>query len=391
MFCVHYSDGGASDPLPMKQLRGRARQLAQILLQTSTAVCDKHPVGLRGGTFCIDNSPGEAKARSWAAVNYEEDVIRKNVFGKFKNMLFDSARHPAMLEYLDNCMSRANAWNENYAREVMELHTLGVDNGYNNYDVIELSKILTGWTFNKSNYSFEFKAGEHQPGTKTFLGVRIPEGYNGGEQALYMLATHRNTADFISRKLCQYLVNDAPPPTLVAKVSSVFMQTEGDLPKMYLAIVTSPEFVSRENYRAKFKTPFAFTVSALRATDSTIDDETATTEELKKMGQPIYNCQDPTGYYFKAESWLDSGVLTSRWDYSLSLLRGGVQGVKPSPAFVDHYKSMKVDDGLKSMVRDLIGDDIGDRTRLTLVKAASDNDYPQMLAILLGSPSFQQY
>jgi hypothetical protein len=341
--------------------------------------------------FCIDNSPGEAKTRSWAAVRYEEDVIRKNVFGKFKNMLFASATHPAMLEYLDNHISRKDNWNENYAREVMELHTLGVDHGYNNYDVQELSKVLTGWTYSKTSYNFEFMAGEHQPGIKTFLGVRIPEGYNGGEQALYMLATHKNTADFISYKLCQYLVNDAPPATLVAKVSSVFMQTEGDLPKMYMAIVTSPEFVSRENYRAKFKTPFAFVVSALRATDSTIDDESESTLELAKMGQPIYNCQDPTGYYFKAESWLDSGVLTSRWDYSLSLLRGNVKGIKPSDAFINHYKSMKVEDELKSMVRDLIGDDIGDRTRLTLVKAATDNDHARMLAVLLGSPSFQQY
>ena len=177
--------------------------------------------------FCIDNSPGEAKVRSWAAVRYEEDVIRKHVFGKFKNMLFASATHPAMLEYLDNGISQANNWNENYAREVMELHTLGADRGYNNYDVQELSKVLTGWTWDTALQLHLQGRLSTSPATRTVLGMQIPQGYDGGEQALYILATHPNTAEFISRKLCQYLVNDTPPPALVAKVASVFTPDRG--------------------------------------------------------------------------------------------------------------------------------------------------------------------
>src|SRR5687768_5702555 len=167
--------------------------------------------------FAIDNSPGEQKHRSWAAADYEEKVIRPHVFGKFKNMLFASARHPAMLEYLDNKLSRAGAWNENYARELMELHTLGADRGYGDGDVLELSKVLTGWQYDRA-FNFVFNAGEHQAGVKKVLSRNIPGGYEGGEQAIYMLATHKYTAESIATKLCKYLVNDSPPPALVQKV-----------------------------------------------------------------------------------------------------------------------------------------------------------------------------
>src|SRR5947209_6329747 len=151
-------------------------------------------------------------------------------------MLFASAKHPAMLEYLDNQYSKAGNWNENYARELMELHTLGADRGYGNEDVKELSKILTGWHYNK-DYQFEFYAEWHQPGIKHWLGYNIPQGYEAGEQTLNYLATHRYTAEFISMKLVRYLVNDNPPPALVKKVAGVFKETDGDLPKMYAAII----------------------------------------------------------------------------------------------------------------------------------------------------------
>jgi hypothetical protein len=339
--------------------------------------------------FCVDNSPGEAKPRSWAAANYEETVIRPNVFGKFKNMLFASARSPAMLDYLDNRLSKAGNWNENYARELMELHTLGADRGYGNYDVQELSKVLTGWNYDKE-YNFTFRADWHQPGDKRVLGVSIPNGYEGGERALYLLATHKNTAEFISTKLCKYLVNDNPPPALVAKVASVFMRTEGDLPKVYAAIIFSPEFVERANYRAKFKTPVEFVASAQRAVDAKVDDTYEDTRTLARMGEEVYNCPDPTGYYDAAEAWMDSGVLTTRWDYALQLMQGGIKGVRPSPAVIAKYAAMKGDERFVTMVRDLIGDDIGDKTRQSLKEASDANDIPRMIGILLGSPSFQQ-
>jgi uncharacterized protein (DUF1800 family) len=340
--------------------------------------------------FCIDNSPGEAKVRSWAAADYEEKVVREHLFGKFSHMVFASARHPAMLDYLDNQLSRANNWNENYARELMELHTVGVDRGYTDFDVIELSKVLTGWQFERGTYQFKFNDGEHQPGIKRVMGVAIPAGYNGGEQAIMMLANRRETANFIATKLCKYFVNDAPPATLVSKVERVFLDSKGDLPKVYEAIFFSPEFVDRGNFRSKFKTPFEFTVSALRAVDANVEDPRDTVRTLSRMGQEIYNCPDPTGYYDRAEAWLDSGVLTSRWDYSLAMCRGSVKGVKPSSKVFEKHKGKSVDDLYKDVVRELICDDIGDKTRQVLKEAADAGDIQRMYAILLGCPSFQQ-
>src|SRR5688572_11861596 len=243
--------------------------------------------------FAVDTPDNDETERAYTAPDYEEKVIRAHALGKFKNMLIASASHPCMLEYLDNFKSRANNWNENYAREVMELHTLGADRFYNETDVVELSKVLTGWTYDKS-YRFVFKADWHQGGTKDWLGNKVQPGFEGGQQALYHLATHRGTAEFISFKLCRYLVNDNPPASLVKKVSSVFMQSDGDLPKVYEAIIRSPEFFQRQNYRSKFKTPFEFAVSALRITDAQVEEGKITVETLAKMGQPIYNCKDPT-------------------------------------------------------------------------------------------------
>jgi uncharacterized protein (DUF1800 family) len=336
--------------------------------------------------FCIDTPDNDETSRAWTAPDYEEKVIRAHVFGDFKQMLFASATHPAMLEYLDNFKSRANNWNENYAREVMELHTLGADRGYNENDVLELSKVLTGWTYDK-NYKFQFNEQWHQPGSKSWLGGTIKPGYAGGELALYTLATHRYTADFIAYKLCRYLVNDNPPPSLVRKVASTFMSSGQNLPKTYAAIVNSPEFLMRSNYRAKFKTPFEFTVSALRTTDASIEDGKATITVLEKMGQPLYNSKDPTGYYDQAEAWRDAGVLTSRWDYSWKLLRGSVAGVSVSSDFTKSYNGLKGKDLHDRLIDTIIGSDVGTRT-LDLLRKTEDLN--EAISVLMGSPSFQQ-
>jgi uncharacterized protein (DUF1800 family) len=339
--------------------------------------------------FAVDQPGVYEKTRSWTDADYEQNVIRKNVFGKFGEMLFDSARHPAMLEYLDNKLSYANNWNENYAREVMELHTVGVDKGYRDIDVQELSKALTGWTYNGS-YQFVFNEQEHQPGNKFWLGMKLPQGFDGGVMALRYLATHQSTADFISLKLCRFLVNDNPPPTLVRKVASVFHQTQGDLPKVYMAILDSPEFMSRENYRCKFKTPFQFTVSALRATQAKIDGTNATCEVLRKMGEPLYDCPDPTGYFDVAERWMDAGVLTTRWQYAWDLCRGSEDGVSIGDSFVSRYKSLKPEEAEQKLIEDLLEGEVGDRELAALKDAATTGDVPRMVSIVLGSPSFQQ-
>ena len=339
--------------------------------------------------FFVNQPVRDAPYRSWTAIDYERNVIRKHAFGKFRNMLYASATHPAMLEYLDNYQSRANAWNENYAREVMELHTLGADRGYNELDVLELSKTLTGWTFDR-DLKFVFRPDWHQGGTKKVLGRNLPGGKEGGEQALDMLARHAGTAQFISEKLCRYLVNDNPPPALVRKVAGVFRESNGDLPRVYRAIVTSPEFVARENYRAKFRTPFEFTCAALRSTSAKVSDGTETCEVIAKMGEPIYDCEDPTGFFDQAEAWMDAGVLTTRWDYAWKMVRGSIGGVQVPPDFVSRYASLPPTESRDKMVHDLVGADIGDRTAQSLSKAAANKDTQEMLAIILGSPDFQQ-
>ena len=333
--------------------------------------------------FCVDLGEDNEKTRRWTAGHYENQVIRKHLYGKFKSMLFDSARHPAMLEYLDNQASKINNWNENYAREVMELHTLGADRGYTNDDVRELSKVLTGWQYDEE-YKFAFNEAQHQPGIKNWLGYKIPAGYSSGEQALYYLCTHKYTAEFLATKLCRYLVNDNPPPALVKRVASKFQETEGDLPKVYKAIIESPEFFARENFRSKFKTPFQFVVSALRATDAKIDDGGPTCTVLGKMGQPIYSCPDPTGYFDQAERWMDAGVLTGRWDYAWALVRGSEAGVHVSPAFLEKYTKMDAAKVKQAIIDDVVGGDVGDRER------KMDGDAVRLLSIMLGSPSFQQ-
>jgi uncharacterized protein (DUF1800 family) len=341
--------------------------------------------------FCIDQPATGAPYRSWTACRYEEEVIRKHAFGKFKNMLFASATHPAMLEFLDNYISRANAWNENYARELMELHTLGADRHYTEFDVLELSKVLTGWTFNNRNLTFEFKKDWQQPGPKTVLRKTIPAGYEGGEQAIYMLATHPGTAEFISEKLCRYLVNDSPPKDLVRKVSRVFQSTEGDLKKVYAAIIFSEEFTQRGNYRSKFRTPVEFTVSVLRATDAKMNDGKEIVRTLDRMGQRVYGCTDPTGYYDVAESWMDAGVLTSRWDFCYHLIRGKVKGVELPGELLSFFdRKPTPEEKAQAMADEVIGAEIGERTKKLLQAAAETGDTARMMSITLGSPDFQQ-
>jgi uncharacterized protein (DUF1800 family) len=340
--------------------------------------------------FCINQPTTGAPQRSWTSVRYEEDVIRKFAFGKFKDMLYASATHPAMLEFLDNYISRANAWNENYARELMELHTLGADRYYNEYDVLELSKVLTGWTYNR-DMEFTFNKGWNQPGQKTVLKHQFGQGFEAGQQALYMLATHKGTAEFISEKLCRYLVNDNPPKNLVQKVARVFEKTEGDLSKVYKEIIFSDEFQQRGNYRSKFKTPLEFTVSAMRATGSKMHDGREVVAILDRMGEPVYDCTDPTGYYDVAESWMDSGVLTSRWDFCWKLVRGSISGVEVPSTLVAKYEAVHdPEKRWQAMVDDVIAGDIGERTRKILRATSGSGDAKRMMSIVLGSPDFQQ-
>jgi uncharacterized protein (DUF1800 family) len=278
---------------------------------------------------------------------YERDVIRPRVLGSFRELLGATAKSPAMLFYLDNWMSagpnapqtgmgdggrpfqgRLNAprgLNENYARELMELHTLGVDGGYTQKDVTEVARALTGWTMvpPRQGSGFRFDPRMHDNGQKAVLGhvIKAGGGESDGEQVLDILAAHPSTARFIATKLARRLVSDTPPPALVDRAARRFTETRGDLREVTRAIVTSPEFLSSDAYSAKVKTPFEFVVSALRTAGTDISDARPILRQLQALGMPLYMCQPPTGYKDTADAWVSTGAIVSRLNYALSLAR----------------------------------------------------------------------
>jgi uncharacterized protein (DUF1800 family) len=368
----------------------------------------------------------------YVAAHYEQTVIRRHQFGKFADMLLASARHPAMLIYLDNDVSqkpltdreqkmlvrfegrkyqprsvsalgRQRGLNENYARELMELHTLGVANenrkgGYSQRDVTELARLLTGWTAGrpygeKSGYGFKFREGVHDDDRKNVLGMSFGgrEGEAGGVRFIRALAEHPQTARHISLKLCRYLVNDDPPSELVDEVARVFEDTDGDLKSVYEAIVFSDAFMDPVNCRAKFRTPFEFVVASLRATGAKVTGFNGTRDSLRRMGQPVYGCIDPTGYDDAAEAWLDPGVLVYRWDFALRLTKGSVSGVRIPNTF---WRALPKNDpaGLKLALADaLLEGGVDDEGWDALDQALGKKPEPKRAAgLVLGSPMFQQ-
>jgi len=280
------------------------------------------------------------------------DVIRPHVFGKFRDLLEATAKSPAMLFYLDNWMSadpagphvafaprrfppRANAkapkgLNENYGRELMELHTLGVDGGYTQKDVTEVARAFTGWTIDRPRQdgAFRFEPRLHDEGKKIVLGHVIDAGgMRDGEEVLDILAKHPSTAHFIATKLVRHFVSDTPPPPLVDRVAARFRETGGDLREVMRTILTSPEFLSPEAYHAKVKTPFEFVVSAVRATDADVHDARPLVQQIAQLGEPLYQCQPPTGYKDTADAWVNTGALVGRMNFGLALASNKIRGV----------------------------------------------------------------
>jgi uncharacterized protein (DUF1800 family) len=379
--------------------------------------------------FNVDQGKDEVM---YLAGNYEQTVIRRYQFGKFGDMLLASARHPAMLVYLDNDVSqkplgdrekrmlirfenkkyqprsvlalgRQRGLNENYARELMELHTLGVsseneDGGYSQNDVTELARLLTGWTVGRPRgeemgYGFRFRKEVHDEKPKNVLGMQFTgrEGEAGGVQLIRSLSEHPATARFISYKLCRYLINDDPPKDLVDEVTRVFIETKGDLPSVYEAILFSEAFTDPANYRAKFRTPFEFVIASLRATDAKVTGYNGTLEALRRMGQPTYRCVDPTGYYDTAEAWLDPGVLIYRWDFALRLTRDRVPGVRVPKAFWGRLSSDDPDELKRALAESLFVDGQNSPAWEALDRALGDKPKPRhAVGLALGSPMFQQ-
>ncbi len=373
-----------------------------------------------------------------AIVSFERDTIRPHIWGKFEDLLQATAKAPAMLFYLDNARSVADeehraarmpartngnaprGLNENYARELMELHTLGVDGGYTQRDVTELARILTGWSIGRPRGiggqveravrgrrkmqgaeeepgRFLFRERAHDVGEKTLLGTRFPAGggIGEGERAIATLARHPATARHIAYKLCQRLVADEPPQELVERVAKRFLATGGDLRDTVRVIVESPEFFDPQYYRAKIKSPFEYVVSALRAVGGATDGK-AIAKEIADMGQPLYLCQPPTGYADTADAWISSGALLARLNFALSLAQGRLAGTTTDAgrlrtATTGGAPGRSVD----AAAHWLIGTDISAETLQTITERMADGGGAAepatlMAGLLLGSPEFQR-
>jgi uncharacterized protein (DUF1800 family) len=427
---------------------------------------------------------GKGQVRQYLT-EYERESIRPYVLGNFRDMLGATAHSPAMLFYLDNFQSRApvagpqlpanlagrandprltpqqrqqlaqrlqqqqrapSGLNENYARELMELHTLGVDGGYTQDDVINVARILSGWTIDRPQQGgdFIFRSQWHVDGPKTVMGRTFEAaGEKEGERLLDMLAMHPKTAHHLAYKLAQRFVADEPPAALVDRAAKKYLEAKGDLRDVTRLIITSPEFFDTKYFAAKVKTPFEFVVSATRATNANIVTALPMVQTLNQLGMPLYGAQPPTGYSMTADAWVNTGALLDRMNFSLQLVglqaparaagpgRGGQapaggaappqgrQGQPPRPAqqgqltpaqraavaqltpqqrqallarrplqvdvaaFATDTSSASIDRAVES----LLSGGVSEATRQVLAKAASPE---QLVALALGSPEFQK-
>jgi uncharacterized protein (DUF1800 family) len=279
---------------------------------------------------------------------YERDVIRPHVLGKFKDMLLATAQSPAMLFYLDNWQSvgpaaivqgsqksnpkRRQGLNENYGRELMELHTLGVDGGYTQQDVTEVARCFTGWTLKQPQRGgdFQFNAKMHDDGEKEVLGVTIPAGggINDGLKVLDILEHHPSTAHFIARSLAIRFVSDDPPEPLVTRMAATFTSSDGDIREVMRTMLASPEFWDPAAFRSKVKSPLEMVVSAIRAVNGDIETATAVAGLMNQLGEPLYRKQEPTGYSNRGGDWMNSASLLARMNFANSLAQAKIPGVK---------------------------------------------------------------
>ena len=380
--------------------------------------------------FNVDARKGAVK---WMIADYEQTAIRPRALGKFRDLLLATAQHPAMLFYLDNWMStkadlvvragpqrgRQMGLNENYAREIMELHTLGVDGGYTQKDVIDVARAFTGWSIDRPREqgTSVFRLPAHDQGEKHILGHVLPPG--GGEQdgvrVIEILSRHPSTARFIATKLARRFVSDDPPPALVERAAKTFRDTDGDIRKVMVTIISSPEFFSREAYRAKIKTPLEIVASSVRALDGELalpagagapqpGGGFALAQQVGKLGEPLYQQQPPTGYPDVAEAWVNAGALLNRMNFALGLTANRVPGVRVDLAravgSADRRRPERVLDVLLGSVlqgqatsetRSVLAAQLDNPeiTRATM-DDRTNTDVEKLAALVLGSPEFQR-
>jgi uncharacterized protein (DUF1800 family) len=370
----------------------------------------------------------------WMVPAYEREAIRPHALGRFRDLVLATARHPAMLFYLDNWLStradlvvpggpnagRRMGLNENYARELMELHTLGVDGGYTQQDVIEVARCFTGWTIDRPQQGggFIFRPLAHDRGAKRVLGQVIPAGggQQDGERVIDILVRHEATARFIATKLARRFVSDDPPAALVERAAATFRRTDGDVRAVLATIFTSPEFWAADAYRAKIKTPLEVVASAVRALDGRIvtgpgADATdgggvALAREVGRLGEPLYEAQPPTGYPDRAEAWVNTGALLGRMNFALGLAHNRFRGARVDVAGfladADRSQPAQVLDRLLAVV---LHGEASAQTRAVLAaqlespeitrttaydRVAKDTDVEKLAALVLGSPEFQR-
>jgi uncharacterized protein (DUF1800 family) len=422
--------GNEAQPLqPTPEMRQRANQVVIELSQQKLlrAIYSERQLQEVLADFWFNHFNVDArKGRDrFMLTAYEREAIRPHVLDKFRNLLEATAKSPAMLFYLDNWMSadpngphidprngarpgpgpwRGRAFfpplpavqnqqaqarraprglNENYGRELMELHTLGVDGGYTQKDVTEVARAFTGWTIEnpREGARYKFEPRIHDPGEKIVLGHRIKAGggESDGEQVLDILARHPSTARFIATKLVRRFVSDAPPASLVDRAAARFRETDGDLREVMRTILTSAEFLSPDAYRVKVKTPFEFLVSAMRATGADVQDATPLVRAMQQLGMPMYSCQPPTGYKDTADAWVNTGALVNRMNVALALASDRMRGISVDSRLssADAHESAAV----------ILSGDVSEATLATISKATTA---PQMTALTLGAPEFQR-
>jgi uncharacterized protein (DUF1800 family) len=319
--------------------------------------------------------------------DYERDAIEPNVLGRFRDLLEATAKSPAMLFYLDNWQSRGPTkknpagLNENYGRELLELHTLGVDGGYTQNDVTEVARCFTGWSIRapRQGGGFFYNDRWHDKGQKVVLGVIIPAGggMEDGERVLDIVAESPATAHHISLELAQKFVADNPPRALVDRMAKTFLKSHGDLREVMKSMLDSPEFWSEGALRAKMKTPFEMVVSAIRATNADVEDAFALSNQIAKLGEPIYRKLEPTGYANVNSEWVSSSALLGRMNFALAFAQNKVPGV--------HVEPMPGGDA-DSIARELLFRDMSDQTRAVIEKSPPE----QIAGLVLGSPDFQR-
>lgn len=395
----------------------------------------------------------------WLVGDYERSAIRPHVFGKFEDMVLATARHPAMLFYLDNFRSvapdssltaqqrrrtmarrgrraqprpeearrRRAGLNENYARELMELHTLGVDGGYTQDDIVAVARILTGWTFQpfrrdrmmagmqatlengivlvptanyEGVYRFRFRPELHDAGEKTVMGHRFrrENGEEEGVELIRMLARHPSTGRHIATQLATRFVSDDPPKALVDRLANVFMESDGDLAAVTRALFTSPEFYSPDVVGSRTKSPFTLVASTLRLTEARVSNPRVLVTQLRTLGEAPYLAEPPTGYEESSENWASSGSMLNRMNFAAAIASGSIRGVRlDGRALLERVRNLD-DDRLEGMARLLLP--AGDSCELLgLIRDDLEADPApgeraaavRELSLILGSPEFQRH